>query len=238
MWGQRPQSIVGVTVLAVAPALAGLGCAGTSGNGRSAEPAVQPRATAQETMPASETLQAPGQFEERDEGIVPSTAERLLAASVRLALLSELADDALQIGVEVKGDDVLLAGTVDTEKSRQEAIRVVQGLEGVDQVSARLTLAPEGEETVQEQRFGPAARDVGRTVIDELLATQLELYLLTELGLDALRVDVEVDNGDVLLQGYVPTRQAARAAEGVVRDADGVRDVTNRLTVETGAQGG
>jgi hypothetical protein len=48
-------------------------------------------------------------------------------------------------------------------------------------------------------------------------------------GLDARAIEIEIDDGDVILKGSVNNRQAKRIAEDVVYEVQGVRDVRNEL---------
>ena len=56
---------------------------------------------------------------------------------------------------------------------------------------------------------------------------------LTQYGhLDASKVKVDVDNGEVTLTGTVNNRRDKRRAEDVVESVPGVRDVHNQLRVQ------
>lgn len=235
MLRHRPLAFATAFALAV-PISAHLGCAGAGAAEREDAPATEPGAQPEDVQSRAASpreLQQPGEFAERDdESIADRTQEQILATRVRLALLRDLADDALPIGVEVKGDDVVIAGAVDTEELRQEAIRTVRGVDGVDLVSSQLIVPEPDERAVQDEpRLGEGIGAIGESAADELSATTLELYLLQGLGADALQVDVEVEEDDIVLQGYVPTRQAAREAEDIARRFDARRQVDNRLEV-------
>ena len=56
-------------------------------------------------------------------------------------------------------------------------------------------------------------------------------------ALDASDVAVTVENGDVTLQGSVPTRDEKRMVEAIAREAHGVRRVVNSLDVRDGELG-
>lgn len=49
--------------------------------------------------------------------------------------------------------------------------------------------------------------------------------------IDASEIDVEVNQNEVILKGYVDTREAKRRAEDIVENISGVRHVENRLRV-------
>ncbi len=58
--------------------------------------------------------------------------------------------------------------------------------------------------------------------------------MLTRHGdIDATNIQVRVENGEVTLEGTVNSRREKRMAEDAVEDLHGVREVHNRLRVET-----
>ena len=56
--------------------------------------------------------------------------------------------------------------------------------------------------------------------------------LTEDWGVDARQISVSVSNGEVTLDGKVPSRQQKRRAEDCVDDLSGVRNVQNNLRVE------
>jgi hypothetical protein len=58
--------------------------------------------------------------------------------------------------------------------------------------------------------------------------------------IDASEIEVRVSNGEVTLTGTVHDRQAKRAAEDLIENCPGVKEVHNQLRVSptSGAQGG
>lgn len=52
--------------------------------------------------------------------------------------------------------------------------------------------------------------------------------------LDASRIRVEVERGEVVLEGTVDSRQSKRMAEETVETVSGVRDIHNRLRIDNG----
>lgn len=229
----RHHPLAWVAALALALPAAGLGCATTPAPATEEQAARQQARVQQAQRAGAEgRVQEPGEFEADG-----AAEERFLSTRVYLGLLQELGDDAFQIAVEAKGDDIVLSGSVDDPRLRREAIAVAQGIEGVDQVSANLIVPERDVAEVQDLPLAESTEKQARSLTDELLATGLELQVLGALGTDAVRVDVEVVDGEVVLQGYVPEREDALRAEEVVRGSDGVRTVDNRLLVEVGAGG-
>jgi hypothetical protein len=50
--------------------------------------------------------------------------------------------------------------------------------------------------------------------------------------LDASNIEVEVENGEVILKGTVDSRRSKRMAEDIAESVSGVRDIHNQLRIE------
>jgi osmotically-inducible protein OsmY len=83
-------------------------------------------------------------------------------------------------------------------------------------------------------------KEAAETGSTAALGLRVQLELLTELGVDGTRVEVEADEGRVRLGGEVRKRATAELAERVARGVEGVREVENRIRVapEDGATKG
>jgi hypothetical protein len=66
---------------------------------------------------------------------------------------------------------------------------------------------------------------------DERIKDSVCEALTDDSYIDASGIDVEVKNGEVTLSGMVPDRQTKRAAEDLVENLSGVKDVTNQLKI-------
>ena len=117
-----------------------------------------------------------------------------------------------RITVKVRNGWVTLEGTVDLYYEREAAERAVHNLTGVKGISNLITIAKR-----------PATSDVRERIKDAL-----------ERGaqFDAERVTVEVDGSKVVLRGTVRSFVEKRDAERAARNATGVMEVENKLTVD------
>jgi osmotically-inducible protein OsmY len=75
---------------------------------------------------------------------------------------------------------------------------------------------------------GPA----GYTRSDERILEDANDNLTDDWAVDARKVTVTVENGEITLDGTVPTREQKRRAEDCVEDISGVRHVQNNLRVQ------
>ena len=73
---------------------------------------------------------------------------------------------------------------------------------------------------------------------DATTTLKVKLALLTKLGADSLKIDVDTTDGSVRLGGEVGKRETAELAATVARSVEGVGQVDNDLVVETPASTG
>src|SRR5690606_25759303 len=77
---------------------------------------------------------------------------------------------------------------------------------------------------------------MGYTRSDERILEDASDALTDDWGVDARQITVSVKDGEITLDGTVPSRRQKRRAEDCVEDLSGVRHVQNNLRVrETGA---
>jgi hypothetical protein len=71
---------------------------------------------------------------------------------------------------------------------------------------------------------------------DERIREEVNERLTDDPRVDASDIDVEVRNGEVFLRGRVDERRDKRAAEEIVENLPGVKDVRNELRVERSSE--
>lgn len=146
---------------------------------------------------------------------------------VQLALLDNLGVDGLRVDTDIRGSRVVLTGTVNNAASQELADDVVASLEGVDEVDNRIVVQP-SEDLSSTEEAGEALQ---QELADETLELQVELALITAVGLEAQRLDVEAAAGTVSVGGVLSSDEekleALAAAEGV----GGVTEVIDLIEV-------
>lgn len=80
-------------------------------------------------------------------------------------------------------------------------------------------------------------RTLGESVEDVLLATKVKASLLTDLGFDALGIDVTARGTEVTLAGTVDKRTTAEQSQAVAKAVDGVTRVHHHVEVEQKSSG-
>jgi osmotically-inducible protein OsmY len=117
-----------------------------------------------------------------------------------------------QVMVKVHKGWVTLTGAVDWDFQRRAAERAVRNLPGVTGISNEITVKPRME-----------AKD---------LQTKIEETFKREAALDAKRITVEVNGGEVTLRGRVRSWVERREAEKTAWAAPGVTAVKNLIEVD------
>lgn len=107
----------------------------------------------------------------------------------------------------------MMDGTVDAYWKKVRAEKLVADVSGVLDIINRLTVVPSHD------------------IVDESLAEEIINALSRINGIEVSHIDIEVNDGHVLLRGSVPDWNAFRAVENTVHSAGGIRDVSNDLLI-------
>ena len=75
-------------------------------------------------------------------------------------------------------------------------------------------------------------RTTGEFIDDQTITTEANGIIIEEPGSDFWKIDVESTDGNVVLMGYVDSRQAEDRVVGKIRDLRGVKSVTSHLKLE------
>ena len=75
-------------------------------------------------------------------------------------------------------------------------------------------------------------RTTGEFIDDQTITVEANTIIIKEPGSDYWKIDVQSTNGDVVLMGYVDSKQAEERVVGKIRDLKGVKSVTSLLKVE------
>jgi len=75
-------------------------------------------------------------------------------------------------------------------------------------------------------------RTTGEYIDDQTISTEAHAIIIKEPGSDFWKIDVESTNGNVVLMGYVDSKQAEERVVEKIRDLRGVKSVTSHLKVE------
>lgn len=142
-----------------------------------------------------------------------------LTAQTKLALVEDEAVEAGAINVESYKGTVLLIGWVDSKAQKQAALERAAEVGNVRDVEDAL-------------RVKPGERSFGRVIDDETIHARAKLELAQTKGLgEAANVVVMVHGGNVLLGGFVDSKDAVARIGDLIRTVDGVEKIYNELRV-------
>jgi osmotically-inducible protein OsmY len=151
----------------------------------------------------------------------PEVSKALTGVAVKAKLIEKLGADGLRIDVQMNGTTAVLSGQVEKKESQELAKEVALSVADVKDVDNRLTQNPAKETS--------ASKDFELEIRDGVLETKVKNILLTEVGTNAMKIEVEATNGVVSLRGTVPSAEIARAAVDKSKGISGVKKVVNLL---------
>jgi osmotically-inducible protein OsmY len=146
-------------------------------------------------------------------------SEALKALAVQSKLIDKLGADALGITVHVSGETATLTGDVTNKSSQKLAEAVALSVDGIKKVDNQVT----------EKTTPAALANAEANVKDAVLLTRVKTILLTDIGVNALKIDVDVTNGIVSLRGKLGNAEINEAAIKKTRSITGVKKVVNLL---------
>lgn len=153
-----------------------------------------------------------------------STGEHIDDESLRIRVNSALGDNPdykfKGVNVTVFKGTVQLSGFVDVAAQRSKADAIARQVEGVKDVVDSLT--------VQDQN----ANSDGANIDDKTLASRVNNALKGNPDYKFDEVQVVVLKGTVQLSGFVNTADQRSKAGNIAKEAQGVQDVVNNITVK------
>jgi len=142
-----------------------------------------------------------------------------LAMKAKAALIENKDTKARDINVEVFKGDVQLNGFVATASEKASATTTVQRLAGVKTVRNNLEVQP-------ERRSG------GEAIDDAMITAKVKAALIGDSRTKAYQIEVNTNQGEVQLGGFVDSTGAKAAAAAVASSVSGVKTVSNDLQVK------
>ncbi len=151
--------------------------------------------------------------------VAQELADALQELTVRAKLVDQLGVDALRISVHVSGKTAVLSGTVPKRAIRELAPDVALSVKGITIVQNDVELA-EDRGTVEKAES---------EVKDAALEIKVKSALLSEIGRNAMDINVEAADGVVVLRGTVKSAEISQLAEERASKIKGVTKVVNIL---------
>lgn len=143
-------------------------------------------------------------------------------AQVKHVLMKDKQAPGLQINVDTMNGVVTLRGRLDSRAEADWAVRLASSIKGVKSIDDQLQV-PQATEGVAGRPASPLDSDsaIGKKVKAALTANS-----------EMTKVDVDMHNGVVTLQGEVTEIDHAAKAAEIALATEGVKSVNNQLAVE------
>ena len=168
------------------------------------------------------------------------------------------ADDdvkARHINVSTRDGAVVLTGSVDDRRAREQAVQIARNTDGVREVEDRLTIDREAVAAVGEAEGSEAvasapSTDPGATsgaipttgtasamppvvaIDDEAVTTRIQAKYFLDNAIKARDIEIATQNGVVTVRGEVASEAERAQALLLARTTEGVQRVEDSLTVE------
>jgi len=173
-----------------------------------------------------------------------TTSTKVTDTDLERAIQSRLNEsrelNKLKVSANAAKNEATISGTVATESLRTRATELAKAAspnlvltDKIDVKPTELTRNDYTESMARETRAKATANGekIGNSVEDAWLHTKIAARLMGDSATPATKINVDVDDGAVILRGDVPSAEAKSEAERVARTVDGVKRVTNRLQV-------
>ncbi|GMM72410.1 BON domain-containing protein [Alteromonas gracilis] len=142
--------------------------------------------------------------------------------------------DSFDINTDVKNGNVVLTGKVENSVDKKLAEELVANIDGVTSVDNKLTIVSD------KDMDGDMSDDMEDTVdegtselTDAKIATVIKTRLLMDTDISGFDIDVDVENGVVMLTGDVDSDAERDLAVEIAKNASDVKDVKSDLRVVT-----
>lgn len=143
--------------------------------------------------------------------------------------------NSFDINTDVDNGDVILTGKVSNSVDKKLAEELVANIDGVMSVDNRLTVVEEkdlSESTEDTQDDLAQSKEESESALtDAKIATVIKTRLLMDTDISGFDIDVDVENGNVVLTGEVDSDAERQLAIEIAKNASDVKDVEDNLEV-------
>ena len=132
------------------------------------------------------------------------------------------------INTDVKNGKVVLTGKVNSELDKELAEELVLSLDGVTDVDNSLTVVKSMD---TEDKNNDMMDDDDNDLTDAKITTVITTRFLFDSEVGGTDIDVDTDNGVVILNGSVESEAEKQLAVKIAKNAEDVRDVVDKLAI-------
>jgi len=143
--------------------------------------------------------------------------------------------NSFDINTDVDNGDVILTGKVSNSVDKKLAEELVANIDGVMSVDNRLTVVEEKDlsESTEDMQddLAQSKEESESALTDAKIATVIKTRLLMDTDITGFDIDVDVENGNVVLTGEVDSDAERQLAIEIAKNASDVKDVEDNLEV-------
>ena len=142
--------------------------------------------------------------------------------------------DSFDINTDVKDGNVVLTGKVENSVDKKLAEELVTNIDGVTSVDNKLTVVADNDMHKEMSDDMEDTVDEGTSELtDAKIATVIKTRLLMDTDISGFDIDVDVEDGVVMLTGEVDSDAERDLAVEIAKNASDVKDVESDLRVVT-----
>ena len=142
--------------------------------------------------------------------------------------------DSFDINTDVKDGNVVLTGKVENSVDKKLAEELVANIDGVTSVENKLTVVADNDMHKEMSDDMEDTVDEGTSELtDAKIATVIKTRLLMDTDISGFDIDVDVEDGVVMLTGEVDSDAERDLAVEIAKNASDVKDVESDLRVVT-----
>ncbi|MDY6976538.1 MAG: BON domain-containing protein [Pseudomonadota bacterium] len=142
--------------------------------------------------------------------------------------------DSFDINTDVKDGNVVLTGKVENSVDKKLAEELVANIDGVSSVDNKLTVVADNDMHKEMSDDVEDTVDEGTSELtDAKIATVIKTRLLMDTDISGFDIDVDVEDGVVMLTGEVDSDAERDLAVEIAKNASDVKDVESDLRVVT-----
>ena len=145
--------------------------------------------------------------------------DSVVTARVKSALVADQDIKGLAFKVETRKGEVQLSGFVDNQTQIDRAIAVTHGVVGVKSIDNKVSVKGAGT-------------TVGTKLDDGIVTAKVKGALLADVYVKSLDIAVLTRKGEVQLSGFVDSQSQIDGAIEVARGVEGVRTVSNEMSIK------
>lgn len=151
-----------------------------------------------------------------------------ITTKVKSKLAADSETSAMKISVETKDGVVTLSGAVDKDTEKNKAEQLARNTDGVKGVANNIKVEPDSM-GANNSSDNSGDTNIGETLSDAAILATVKAKLVAD-GITGTNVDVT--NGQVVLNGQVEDAREKAKAEQIAKTTAGVRDVKNQLSIK------